>query len=89
MALEGAPSSWRGALEYIVERESGGQVGRRNHTHSARGLFQLTAANYHFNPNGIQSFGDAVEEAQGGIRYIRNRYGTCGRLLGSTRLVLS
>jgi SLT domain-containing protein len=28
------------------------------------------------NPNGTQSFGNAVEEAQGGIRYIQQRYGT-------------
>jgi SLT domain-containing protein len=40
------------------------------------GLYQLTAANYHFNPHGAASFGNAVEEAQGGIRYIKQRYGT-------------
>jgi hypothetical protein len=40
------------------------------------GLFQLTAAHYHLNANGVLSFGNAVEEAQGGIRYIRQRYGT-------------
>jgi hypothetical protein len=37
---------------------------------------KLTRASYNLNPNGAQSFGNAVEEAQGGIRYIRQRYQT-------------
>ena len=53
--------------------------GYENPVHSARGLYQLTAANYHYNPNGAASFGNAVEEAQGGIRYIRARYGTADK----------
>jgi SLT domain-containing protein len=76
MAIEGVPESWSSSLRFIMARESGGRVDATNPVHSARGLFQLTAANYHFNPNGAQSFGSAVEEAQGGIRYIQQRYGT-------------
>jgi hypothetical protein len=76
MKLEGLPQSWQSGLRFIMAQESGGQVGARNPIHSARGLFQLTAAHYHLNPNGAHSFGNAVEEAQGGIRYIQQRYGT-------------
>ena len=76
MTLEGVPSSWQSGLRFIMAQESGGQVNAKNPIHSARGLFQLTAANYHLNPNGAGSFGNAVEEAQGGIRYIQQRYGT-------------
>jgi hypothetical protein len=76
MAMEGVPDSWQSGLRFIMARESGGRVNAANPVHSARGLFQLTAANYHFNPNGARSFGNAVEEAQGGIRYIQQRYGT-------------
>jgi len=76
MALEGVPASWQPSLAFIMAQESGGRVGVHSPIHSARGLYQLTAANYHYNPNGTASFGDAVQEAQGGIRYIRARYGT-------------
>jgi hypothetical protein len=76
MDIEGVPSSWRPGLQFIMAQESTGKVGATNPVHSARGLFQLTAANYHLNPNGAASFGNAVEEAQGGIRYIQQRYGT-------------
>jgi Transglycosylase SLT domain len=76
MTLEGVPQSWQSGLEFIMAQESGGQVNVQNPVHSARGLFQLTAANYHLNPNGAGSFGNPVEEAQGGIRYIQQRYGT-------------
>jgi len=79
MALEGVPQSWQSSLRFIMARESGGQVDAKNPVHSARGLFQLTAVNYHLNPNGARSFGNAVEEAQGGIRYIQRRYGTADR----------
>jgi SLT domain-containing protein len=41
---------------------------------SARGLFQLLQKNYHYNPNGVKSFGNPVEEAQGGIRSMRRRF---------------
>jgi len=76
MALEGVPASWKSGLGFIMAQESGGQVNAKNPVHSARGLFQLTAANYHLNPHGAASFGNAVEEAQGGIRYVQQRYGT-------------
>jgi hypothetical protein len=76
MTHEGVPASWQPSLAYIMAQESGGRVGVHSPIHSARGLYQLTAANYHYNPNGAASFGNAVEEAQGGIRYIRARYGT-------------
>ena len=81
MALEGVPASWQSGLAFIMAHESGGQVGAHSPIHSARGLYQLTAANYHYNPNGAASFGNAVEEAQGGIRYIRARYGTAEKAL--------
>jgi hypothetical protein len=76
MTLEGVPQSWQASLQFIMAHESGGQVDAKSPVHSARGLFQLTAANYHYNPNGAASFGNAVEEAQGGIRYISQRYGS-------------
>jgi SLT domain-containing protein len=76
MTREGVPASWQPDLAFIMAQESGGKVDAKSPIHSARGLYQLTAANYHHNPRGPASFGDAVEEAQGGIRYIRARYGT-------------
>jgi hypothetical protein len=76
MSKEGVPNTWEAGLRFIMERESGGQVGVSNHVDTARGLFQLTRASYHLNPNGAASFGNAVEEAQGGIRYIQQRYQT-------------
>jgi hypothetical protein len=79
MHREGVPQSWHDSLRFIMEKESGGRVDARNPVHSARGLFQLTRANYGYNPNGAASFGNAVEEAQGGIRYIRQRYGTADK----------
>ncbi len=79
MALEGVPGSWQQGLRFIMAQESGGRVDVKNPVHSARGLFQLTAANYHLNPNGARSFGNAVEEAQGGIRYIQQRYGSADK----------
>ncbi len=76
MTLEGVPASWQPGLTFIMSQESGGKVDAQSPVHSARGLYQFTAANYHYNPQGTASFGNAVEEAQGGIRYIRARYGT-------------
>ena len=76
MSAEAVPQSWHPGLQFIMMQESGGRVDVRNPASSARGLFQLTAANYHLNPHGAHSFGNAVEEAQGGIRYIEERYGT-------------
>jgi hypothetical protein len=79
MHIEGVPDSWQAGLRFIMAKESSGKVDARNPVHSARGLFQLTAANYHLNPKGAASFGNAVEEAQGGIRYIQQRYGTADK----------
>ncbi len=76
MTAEAVPDSWESGLNYLMMQESGGRVGVRNPASSARGLFQLTASNYHLNPHGVHSFGHAAEEAQGGIRYIKERYGT-------------
>jgi hypothetical protein len=76
MTAENVPASWQPSLAFIMARESSGKVGAHSPVHSARGLYQLTAANYHYNPKGAASFGNAVEEAQGGIRYIRARYGS-------------
>ncbi len=76
MTLENVPPSWNDSLRFIMGKESGGRIGVQNPSSSARGLFQLTAANHHLNPNGAGSFGNGVEEVQGGIRYIRQRYGS-------------
>lgn len=75
MSREGVPDTWRQGLEFIMHKESRGQIDARNPVHSARGLFQLTRVNYHLNPKGEASFGNGIEEAQGGIRYIKQRYG--------------
>jgi hypothetical protein len=85
MTLEGVPASWRPGLTFIMAQESGGRVDAKSPVHSARGLFQLTAANYHYNPNGAASFGNAVEEARGGIRYIRARYGNADNAMAFWR----
>lgn len=61
-------------LLWILARESSGIVDNRNYSSSARGLFQLLRAQYDLNPHGEKSFGNAVEECQGGIRYIYGRY---------------
>ena len=79
MTRENVPDSWRKGLEFIMDKESRGQIDARNPVHSARGLFQLTRVNYHLNPNGEASFGNGVEEAQGGIRYIKQRYGSADK----------
>ena len=85
MRLEQVPASWHVGLQFIMAQESAGRVGARNHVDTARGLFQLTRASYALNPNGAGSFGNAVEEAQGGIRYIRERYGTADNAAGFWR----
>ncbi len=47
MTLEGVPASWQPGLAFIMAHESGGKVDVQSPIHSARGLYQLTAANYH------------------------------------------
>lgn len=59
---------------WIMAQESSGIVGVRNQVSTARGLFQLLHAQYALNPRGEKSFGNAVEECQGGIHYILGRY---------------
>jgi len=61
-------------LLWIMAQESSGHVNAKNPHSTARGLFQLLRNNYDLNPNGTKSFGDDVEECQGGIRYIIQRY---------------
>jgi hypothetical protein len=63
-------------LLWILAQESSGRVGVSNSSSSARGLFQLLRAQYDLYPNGERSLGNAVEECQGGIRYIYGRYRT-------------
>ena len=82
MEKEGVPNSWEAGLHFIMQRESNGKVGASNHIDTARGLFQLTKASYHLNPHGEASFGNAVEEAQGGIRYVAQRYQTADNAVG-------
>jgi len=76
IGAEKVPATWRDSLLFIAAQESSGHVGARNSTDSARGLFQLTRASWHHNPNGAASFGNAREETQGAIRYIQARYTT-------------
>jgi hypothetical protein len=76
IGAEKVPATWRDSLLFIAAQESGGHVGARNSADSARGLFQLTRASWHHNPNGAASFGNAREETQGAIRYIQARYAT-------------
>lgn len=76
---ENVPQADFNDLLWIMAQESGGVVGVRNSASTARGLFQLLRAQYGLNPHGEQSFGNAVEECQGGIHYIYGRYHTASR----------
>ena len=77
MALEKMPADWFDDMLWILAQESEGNIGIRNHQgSSARGLFQLMKVNYHLLPHGKASFGNAVEECQGGIRYVVGRFHT-------------
>lgn len=76
MRLEKIPATDYNDLLWIMAQESEGVVDARNSKSSARGLFQLLRAQYSLNPNGEKSFGNAVEECQGGIHYIYGRYHT-------------
>jgi SLT domain-containing protein len=76
MKIEGVSISEYSDLLWIMAQESGGRVNAKNSASSARGLFQLLRAQYELNPNGEDSFGNAVEECQGGIHYIMGRYHT-------------
>lgn len=74
MVEEEVPVTDFNDLLWIMAQESGGRVNASNSSSSARGLYQLLKAQYSLNPNGEKSFGNAVEECQGGIRYIYGRY---------------
>lgn len=74
MILEGVPDASFGDLLWIMAQESTGVVNARNPASSARGLYQLLRPQYVLNPHGEKSFGNPVEECQGGIRYIMGRY---------------
>lgn len=76
MAIESVPAVQFDDLLWLMAQESEGKVDARNSKSTARGLYQLLKAQYELNPNGVRSFGDAVEESQGGIRYIIGRYKT-------------
>jgi len=79
ITLEHIPESEFSDLAWIMAQESGGVVDAKNPHSTARGLFQLLKAQYDLNPNGVKSFGNAVEECQGGIRYIVHRYKTAAQ----------
>lgn len=79
MHKEGAPDDWFDDLVWIMAQQSEGCVDAENPTSTARGLFQLTEVDYSLLPLGRASFGNAVEECQGGIRYIRQRYQTAAQ----------
>ncbi len=74
MGLEKTPAGDYSDLLWIMAQQSAGVVNAHNPDSMARGLFQLMRAQYPMNPNGEKSFGVAVEEAQGGIRYLYGRY---------------
>ncbi|WP_175050932.1 aggregation-promoting factor C-terminal-like domain-containing protein [Paraburkholderia sediminicola] len=83
MAVEGVALTQFNDLLWLMAQESGGMVDARNEKLCARGMYQLLPPQYELNPNGEKSFGNAVEECQGGIRYILGRYHTAA----SARLV--
>jgi hypothetical protein len=74
MRIEAVAATDFNDLLWIMAQESAGIVNARNGTSTARGLYQLLAAQYALNPRGAASFGNAQEECQGGIRYIYGRY---------------
>jgi hypothetical protein len=76
MQKEGVSPADFDDLLWIMAQESSGRVGVSNDSSSARGLFQLLRAQYDLYPSGERSLGNAVEECQGGIRYIYGRYHT-------------
>lgn len=76
MSVAGLPATDFNDLLWIMAQESGGKVDVRNSKSTARGLYQLLSAQYDLNPHGEKSFGNAVEECQGGINYIIGRYHT-------------
>jgi hypothetical protein len=74
MRIEGVPITQYNDFLWLIAQESAGVTDARNSRSTARGLFQLLRAQYELNPNGEKSFGNAVEECQGGIHYVNGRY---------------
>jgi len=79
MEREGISHTEFDDLLWIMAQESGGIVDAHNTASTARGLYQLLHVQYELNPHGERSFGNAVEECQGGIRYIMGRYHTAAK----------
>ena len=79
MKLEAVPLTQFDDLLWIMAQESAGVVNARNPRSTERGLYQLLRIQYPLNPKGEKSFGDAIEECQGGIRYVMGRYHTAAR----------
>ena len=76
MKIERVSESEYDDLLWIMAQESSGVVDASNPDSSARGLYQLLKPQYSLNPHGENSFGNAVEECQGGIHYVIGRYGS-------------
>ncbi|WP_168794141.1 hypothetical protein [Paraburkholderia aromaticivorans] len=74
MEFEGISPTEFSDLLWIMAQESAGVVNAHDPASTARGLFELLHVQYGLNPNGEKFFGNAVEECQGGIRYIMGRY---------------
>lgn len=74
MTIEKVPATEFDDFLWIMAQESEGVVNARNSSSTARGLYQLLRPQYDLNPHGEKSFGNAVEECQGGIHYILGRY---------------
>ena len=80
MMNDGIPSYEFNDLLWIMTQESVGVPGVNNGTTTASGLFQLVETQRQaFYPNGDSSIGNAVEESEGGIRYMLDRYGTAAK----------
>ncbi len=79
MDLEHVPDTWYDDLAWICANESTGHTGVKNTKSTASGLFQLTSPNWGLMPSGKDSLGNAVDEARGGIRYIKGRYGSAAK----------
>ncbi len=78
MIIEDLPQNDFDDLKWIMAQESMGIPGAPNQQGStASGLFMvLDDQKKSFYPHGEASVGNAIEEAQGGIRYILTRYGS-------------
>ncbi|CAB3645367.1 aggregation-promoting factor C-terminal-like domain-containing protein [Paraburkholderia rhynchosiae] len=74
MSIEGVPLTQFNDLLWLMAQESGGAANLRNPKSGARGLYQLLPPQFELNLDGVKSFGDAIEECRGGIRYILGRY---------------